>query len=131
MFVDASAIVAIIAKEADWRSLSGRVGRAERVFVSPLTIWEAVSALSREATAPVEAAQALVADFIRQTGATVIQVDEATGRLAIEAFARFGKGRHPARLNFGDCFAYACARRLGMPLLYKGNDFGLTDIETA
>jgi len=51
--------------------------------------------------------------------------------MAIDAFERFGKGRHPAALNFGDCFAYACARRFGVPLLYKGDDFPQTDIEPA
>lgn len=50
---------------------------------------------------------------------------------AIDAFARFGKGRHPAALNMGDCFAYACARVHRVPLLYKGDDFSLTDIERA
>jgi ribonuclease VapC len=51
--------------------------------------------------------------------------------LAIDAYARYGKGRHPAALNFGDCFAYACARAANAPLLYKGDDFPQTDIETA
>ena len=51
--------------------------------------------------------------------------------LALEAFERFGKGRHPAALNFGDCFAYARARSARAPLLYKGDDFAQTDIETA
>jgi ribonuclease VapC len=50
---------------------------------------------------------------------------------ALDAFERFGKGRHPAALNLGDCFAYACARLAGAPLLYKGDDFPQTDIETA
>ncbi len=58
-------------------------------------------------------------------------VDRNTTELAVMAHQRFGKGRHPASLNFGDCFAYACARQLGLPLLYKGNDFSGTDIETA
>ena len=51
--------------------------------------------------------------------------------LAIDAFVRFGKGRHPAALNFGDCFAYACARHAGTPPLYKGEEFPLTDIAPA
>ncbi len=51
--------------------------------------------------------------------------------IALGAFARFGKGRHPARLNMGDCFAYACARQLKLPLLYKRDDFALADIEPA
>ena len=52
-------------------------------------------------------------------------------RRAIRAFERFGRGRHPARLNMGDCFAYACAEDLGLPLLFKGEDFPLTDIGVA
>jgi ribonuclease VapC len=51
--------------------------------------------------------------------------------LALDAFRRYGKGRHPAALNFGDCFAYACAKHHKVPLLHKGNDFSQTDILTA
>jgi len=58
-------------------------------------------------------------------------VDPAMRHIAINAFDRYGKSRHPAALNFGDCFAYACARHAGVPLLYKGDDFPQTDIETA
>lgn len=54
-----------------------------------------------------------------------------TARIALDAFDRYGKGRHPAQLNFGDCFAYACARYLGKPLMFKGADFPQTDIEAA
>lgn len=61
---------------------------------------------------------------------TVNQPD-AIGRLAADAFLRFGKGRHPAGLNLGDCFAYALAKSLNAPLLYKGDDFGRTDIASA
>ena len=53
------------------------------------------------------------------------------GREALRAFERFGRGRHPARLNMGDCFAYACARALDVPLLFKGEDFAQTDIAVA
>jgi ribonuclease VapC len=59
----------------------------------------------------------------------VIAVPPKAAAGAIDAFDRFGKGRHPAGLNFGDCFAYACARSYRMPLLFKGNDFPLTDIQ--
>jgi ribonuclease VapC len=52
-------------------------------------------------------------------------------RIALDAFERYDKGRHPARLNFGDCFAYACARHLGQPLMFKGADFTQTDIAAA
>ena len=58
-------------------------------------------------------------------------VPPQTAKIAIAAFDRYGKGRHGARLNFGDCFAYACARHFGQPLMFKGADFPQTDIEAA
>jgi ribonuclease VapC len=61
----------------------------------------------------------------------VIAVPAEARAAAIDAWDRYGKSRHPAALNFGDCFAYACARIAGVPLLCKGNDFSQTDIETA
>lgn len=61
----------------------------------------------------------------------IVAVPASAAGAALEAFERYGKGRHRAGLNFGDCFAYACARHLGMPLLYKGSGFALTDIEAA
>jgi ribonuclease VapC len=61
----------------------------------------------------------------------VAAVDRQIAVLAADAFVRFGKGRHPAGLNYGDCFAYALAKHLGAPLLYKGQDFALTDIPSA
>ncbi len=60
----------------------------------------------------------------------IVPITAEIGRMAVEAFARFGRGNHPARLNLGDCFAYACARNLGVPLLFKGTDFSQTDIAT-
>ncbi len=61
----------------------------------------------------------------------VAEAEPAQGLLAADAFMRFGKGRHPARLNLGDCFSYALAKSLNAPLLYKGDDFGQTDIVSA
>jgi ribonuclease VapC len=81
MFLDASAIVAIIAHEAD----------AE-----------------------------LLDDFLNQASVWTVPITSETGRAAVAAFDRYGRGRHPAALNTGDCFAYACARELGVPLLYTG-----------
>ena len=66
--------------------------------------------------------------LIESAGVEVVAVDLAQARLARRAFARFGKGRHPAGLNYGDCFAYALARQLGEPLLCKGDDFSRTDL---
>ncbi len=60
-----------------------------------------------------------------------VPFDERMIRIAQEAFLRYGKGRHPAKLNFGDCMSYALAKALDVPLLYKGEDFAATDIESA
>jgi ribonuclease VapC len=68
--------------------------------------------------------------YIRPLEIEVIAIAPTMVAAAVEAYQRFGKGRHPAGLNFGDCFAYACARHLDMPLLFKGDDFSRTDIES-
>ena len=71
-------------------------------------------------------------DFLRAAGVAVQSIQPETAHVALEAFARYGKGRgHPARLNLGDCFAYAQAKVGGASLLYKGEDFSKTDIESA
>ena len=69
--------------------------------------------------------------LIGDVGIDTIIFDQAQARTAREAFRRFGKGRHRAGLNLGDCFAYALAKTLGAPLLFKGDDFALTDIKRA
>jgi ribonuclease VapC len=66
--------------------------------------------------------------FVDRAGIELVSVDAEQGQVARSAFSRFGKGRHPAGLNFGDCFAYALARVLGEPLLYKGDDFPQSDV---
>jgi ribonuclease VapC len=66
--------------------------------------------------------------FLERAGIELIEVDVEQGHVARHAFSRFGKGRHQAALNFGDCFAYALAGVLGQPLLYKGEDFSRTDV---
>ncbi len=73
----------------------------------------------------------LLQSALDDAGIEVLPTDRAQVRLAWEAFDRFGKGRHPAGLNFGDCFAYALSRSTGLPLLFKGDDFGRTDVVAA
>jgi ribonuclease VapC len=131
MFVDASAIVGIFAREDDWESLSTRIEQAERVFVSPLAIWEATLGLARKRRWTFEEAEQLVRRFVDEVGASIVAIDDAVGIEALRASRLFGRGRHKADLNLGDCFAYACARSLQLPLLYKGSDFEQTDIVRA
>jgi len=131
MFVDASAIVGILAGESDAASLAGRLSRARAARTSATAVAEAAIALARIANSPPDDALGLVERFLIETKISIMPIDLLTARLAIEGFVRFGKGRHPAALNFGDCFAYACARQIETPLLCKGNDFPRTDIELA
>jgi ribonuclease VapC len=131
MFVDASALIGIIAGEDDAESLAGRLDRSQHPRTSAVAVFEATLGLARIANCPVADGLALVDRLLSEVGVTVVPIDRDIGRGAIEAFARFGKGRHTAGLNMGDCFAYACARQIGVPLLCKGNDFPRSDIELA
>ena len=131
MFVDASAIVGILAREVDGPDLAARVTQADRLFTSPLAIYEAVLGLARSRNMAIDDAQTAVSNFLTGSRAEIVSITEEVGRDAIRAFDRFGRGRHPARLNMGDCFAYACARSLAVPLLFKGDDFSQTDIAVA
>ena len=70
-------------------------------------------------------------EFLHELGGLILPFDEIHWRVATDAFVRFGKGRHPAALNFGDCLAYATARVAGQPLLFVGNDFPQTDLDLA
>jgi len=131
MFVDASAIIAIIGDEADRLPLSARLAQAAEVFVSPIVIYEATAGLARKRSCPMQQAEELMTLFMQETRAQMIEINAAIGAEAVRAFGRYGRGRHKANLNMGDCFSYACARAHNLPLLFKGNDFIHTDIEVA
>jgi len=124
-------MVAIIASEDDAASLIARLGQARDIQTSALAIWEAALGLVRVLNISPENATVLIDRLLSDANATVMSIDRATGREALQAFARYGKGRHPAALNMGDCFAYARARQLATTLLCKGNDYPQTDIALA
>ena len=128
MFVDASAIVAILVLEADAASLQARLDEAADIHTSAIATYEATLAIARVLNISVAAAEVEVANFVSETGAQVVPITAEIGRDAVRVFERFGRGRHRAQLNMGDCFAYACGRALGVMLLYKGDDFAQTDI---
>jgi ribonuclease VapC len=96
-----------------------------------MAFWEVAVGLASVTKMPIDEATRVVDQLLSRANATVVPIDRATGREALRAFVRYGKGRHPAALNMGDCFAYACTRQLATTLLCKGNDFPLTDIELA
>ena len=129
MFVDASALTAMMTDEDDARELLSRLQQARIRITSPLAVWETAIAVARILGLPIRDAQAAVYDFLELAGMEIRAVPPETAAAALDAYDRYGKGRHKARLNFGDCFAYACARTFGEPLMFKGTDFPLTDIE--
>ena len=128
MFVAASVVVAVIAREADAAVFSARLARAGKVYFSPVVSYEATLGLARALNMPIGHAQALVAEFLTSLAGECVPITVERGDKAIAAFERYGKGRHPAALNMGDCFAYACAQDLEVPLLFKGDDFSKTDV---
>ena len=130
--VDASAIVAILTGEPERDALTDALERASEITTSPLAIYEATLGLVRILRRSVEDAEADVTEFLRLARVAVQPIQPETVHVALEAFARYGKGRgHPARLNLGDCFIYAQTKVGGASLLYKGEDFSKTDIESA
>jgi ribonuclease VapC len=128
MFLDASAIIAIIVREADADTLGARLARAASVYTSPIAVYEAVLGLARIGAISIGDARAVLDRFLEEVRALIVPIDTEIGRAAVQAFERYGKGRHQAALNMGDCFAYACACGIDVPLLCKGNDFPQTDV---
>ncbi len=127
MFVDTSAIVAILMGESDARALSARIEACTGRLTSSAVRLEACIVLaSRRDMSPLRA-QHYFDGLASQMSLTEIPIDERIGRLAVDCFQRYGKGRHPAKLNFGDCLSYACAKAHGAKLVYKGDDFAQTD----
>ncbi len=131
IFADASALVAIIAREADADAMADCLDGDDRRLCSALSGWEAVSGLTRGYMFSVPSARARVQLFLDAMGFAFVAIGPREFDVATAAYAQFGKGRHPAALNMGDCFAYACARTNAARLLFKGDDFAGTDIEPA
>jgi ribonuclease VapC len=131
MFIDASALCAIILDEEDGPEIAAKIEGAVKPLTSPVAVFETVLAVARVGPMSVHQANAIVAEMLRLGRIEVVGLDARIGSVAIGAFERFGKGRHSAKLNMGDCFAYACAVTHGVPLLFKGDDFSRTDIAAA
>ena len=129
MFVDASALVAILTLEPEADALSERIEKSPELFTSPVALFETVVVVARKSRLATDIVSQRVRAFLDRVGIEVREIDKRTGDLALAAFAHYGKGQgHPARLNLGDCFAYAMAKQHGVPLLYKGDDFSKTDL---
>jgi ribonuclease VapC len=124
--VDSSAIIAMIMREMGEERYVAAMRVAATPLLSAANYVECAMVLSRFADGRQE-----LDEWIDHFDVDIVPVDRLQAQLAADAFVRFGRGRHPARLNYGDCFAYALAASRNIPLLYKGNDFGQTDIVSA
>ena len=131
MMIDASALTAILLREPDAPALAARIAGALAPFTTPIAIYETMCALMRVNTWSASDAEATVRQLLAIAGIQVVAIPAEVAWGAAAAFEKFGKGRHPAALNLGDCFAYAAARACSAPLLFKGDDFTRTDIESA
>jgi ribonuclease VapC len=131
MFIDASALIAMLTDDEEGDAYAKAMASAEIRLTSVVALWEVVAALVKSCVISTEEAHAKVAQLISAADITLVPIGERELTLAAEAFANFGKGRHPARLNMGDCFAYACARSHDVPLLFADNEFSATDIKDA
>lgn len=131
MFVDASAMCAVLLAEEDADEIATKIFSTAGAITSAMAIYETVLAVARRNGAGIGVARVDVDELLTVANIKIIEIGVSDGQAALDAFERYGKGRHPARLNMGDCFAYACARTHGVPLLFKGDDFTRTDISVA
>jgi ribonuclease VapC len=126
--IDTSAVLAILNDEPQRRSFNEVIEKAEGCLISAASFVE--TSIVLEARKGYEGIRDFDL-FIAQAGIKMSEVDAEQAEIARAAFRKFGKGRHAANLNFGDCFSYALAKANGLPLLFKGNDFSQTDVELA
>jgi len=128
VIVDSSAVVAVLKREPLQEEMATKLANADVVAIGAPTLFETdmvtIGALGKRG-------RAVIAQFLESFEVEVIPFGDNHWQVAAEAFMRFGKGRHPAALNYGDCMTYATAKVAGEPLLYIGSDFAQTDLESA
>jgi ribonuclease VapC len=128
VIIDSSAILAILFAEPDAAVYAEAISTAETRRISAATFVEIGAVVDTRTTA---GGSRQLDALLRRARIVIEPVTEEQAYLARQAYSDFGKGRHPAALNLGDCFAYALAKAIGEPLLFKGNDFTKTDIASA
>jgi ribonuclease VapC len=124
-------MISLMTGEDDADDLADRLGAQPLRLCSAISVWETVAGLCRTCTFSVPSARATVQSFIELNDMKFVGIGERELDLAAQAYAKFGKGWHPAALNTGDCFAYACAKANRAKPLFKDEDFTKTDITTA
>ena len=129
ILADASALVAILTSENGAEALKAALTRHDERLYCATGAWEAAIAVARIREVDISEASDAIQEWFSEQGFALVPIGGDEARLAIEAHRRYGKGTgHPARLNMGDCFAYACAKANDARLLYKGSDFVHTDL---
>lgn len=128
MVIDTSAIVAIALNEPEATAFEQRIADDPVRLISAATVLEAAMVLETRLGEPGGSELDL---WLHKVGVEIVAVEPDHADQARRAWRRYGKGRHPAGLNYGDCFSYALAALSGEPLLYKGNDFSQTDMQAA
>jgi ribonuclease VapC len=128
LIVDSSAVIAVLREEPEQVALAAKLHSAKTVAIGAPTLFEAGMVLVGRMG---ESGSASLIEFLERFKVEVIPFGDSHWRVALEAFVRFGKGRHRAALNLGDCMTYATALIEERPLLYVGNDFGRTDLAAA
>lgn len=123
--LDTSAIMAVLLNEPAADACKTAIEVEDNIVISAGTLAETLIVAARRNIG------AKAAQLLEGLGVEVIAVTPASARRVAAAYARWGKGVHPASLNFGDCFAYEAATELACPLLFVGNDFSQTDVESA
>ena len=126
--LETSAVAAVFFNEPEREAFLGAIFASREVAISAVSVMECGLVLAGRNGA---AAPPLLFAALEQWAAKIVAADAEQATRAIDAYLRYGRGRHPARLNFGDCFAYALAKSLDAPLLFKGEDFAKTDVRVA
>jgi ribonuclease VapC len=128
LFVDASALIAMIAGEPEKDAFTNAVIADPDPIGSAMSCWEAVAGLRRSYGLDVDMARFQIEQTLATVSMRIVPIGGDEMRIALDAYQHYGKGRHAAGLNMGDCFAYACAKANNARLLYKGEDFARTDL---
>ena len=121
-------MIALAARESDWEQQAARLDEEAEHFWSPVSRWESIIGSRRRLKSTLDHATRVIDEIAVLF--RMVAIGSLEAEAAIDAYGRFGKGcGHPAQLNMGDCFAYACAKTSGARLLYKGEDFSHTDMK--
>jgi ribonuclease VapC len=128
VILDTSAVVAVARRERGYQPIADALNAAPELEIGAPTLFEAAMVLQGRAG---KRGLEVLSSLLAENGVVTAPFDKQHSKLALEAFARYGKGRHPAGLNYGDCMTYATARVTGRPLLCVGGDFAKTDLPLA